>query len=32
MLPQWLEPMRGRLERVLTKIELPHYDNKDKSK
>ena len=32
MLPKWLEPMRERLEKVLPKIELPHYDNKDKSK
>ena len=24
MLPQWLEPIRERLERVLPKIELPH--------
>ena len=31
MLPEWLEPIRGRLERVLPKIELPH-NNKDKSK
>lgn len=32
MLPKWLEPVRERLEKVLPKIELPQYDNKDKSK
>ncbi|MFB5599992.1 MAG: VOC family protein [Nitrososphaeraceae archaeon] len=32
MLPKWLEPVRERLEKVLPKIELPQYDNRDKSK
>jgi glyoxalase family protein len=32
MLPQWLEPVRERLEKVLPKIDLPKHNNKDNSK
>ena len=31
MLPQWLEPVRERLEKVLPKIEL-HHSNKNTQK